>query len=180
MQRAVSIVIGLMALASSASAGPPPVPPDVVVVHAPKPAQLASTYPADGASVPGGTLIVKVVFDQAMAADGWSYTPSAAGAFPNCLARPRLLADGRTFVLLCSLAVDTRYALEINADARFESTAGRRPPPAVLSFRTTDAPTLGLHDALQAAGLGDADDPIMGSNAAAASVLSPPRANGDK
>jgi hypothetical protein len=136
--------------------------PQEVVVVAPKPASLSATYPADGAEVPGGTLMMKLVFDQNMAPGGWSYTPSDKGLFPRCLARPRLLADQKTFVLLCSLAVNTTYALEVNATAQFESEGGRRPAPHVLIFKTTDAPTLGLHDALAAAGLSDADDPIMG------------------
>ncbi len=169
-----ALLVIALSPAFGAFAAPPPPSQDVVVV-APKSTVVAATYPADGASVPGGTLIVKVVFDHPMAADGWSYMPSDKGQFPRCLARPRLLADHRTFVLLCSLAVETTYALEINATAQFESTGGRKPPSYALTFKTTDAPTLGLHDALQAAGLTDADDPIMGAVAGGASVQSAPK-----
>ncbi len=183
MRRFLPILLLLTATSAAAAAAPPPAPPvpdQDVTVTSPKDAQVAATYPKNGASVPGGTLMMKVVFDQPMDAGGWAYTKSDKGAFPACLAKPRLLADRKTFVLLCSLAVNAAYALEINATRQFESAGGRKPQPYALSFTTTDAPALGMHDALAAAGLTDADDPIMGElPGQGAAIQSPPRADPD-
>jgi hypothetical protein len=145
-----------------------------VVVLAPRDPKVTATFPADGAKIAAGTVVLKIVFDQPMTPQAWSYGRAAPGAFPDCLARPRLLNDRRTFVLLCSLAVKTAYALEINAAPDFVTTAGRVVKPFVLRFDTTDAITLGLHDALAEAGLSDADDPIMATAGASGDVSAPP------
>jgi hypothetical protein len=162
----------MLLLAGPAGAQPSAPIPQEIIVTAPKDAKVVATYPADGSVVPGGSTILKIVFDQPMTAEAWSYTPSAKGRFPDCLARPRLLGDRRTFVLLCSLAVDTTYALSINATPTFETAGGRKPPPYTLSFRTGAPGDVGLHNALAAAGLTDADDPIQGTAAAAGAVQS--------
>jgi hypothetical protein len=175
----VALPVVLLVAPGLARAAPPepPEPPvsQDVIVTAPKPAKVIATYPADGATTLGGIAIVKIVFDQPMAADAWSYTPSENGKFPACLARPRLLSDRRTFVLLCTLEVGATYALEINAPPQFKTTAGRRPPTMAFSFKTEDHTTTSLHDALDRAGLSDADDPIMASVPAEGAVRSPPR-----
>ena len=133
----------------------------LVVEAGPGPA-VRSTYPDAGATVPAGTVILKIVFDQPMTPDAWAYGRSAAGDFPDCLAEPRLLSDQRTFVLLCSTALANRaYAVEINLAPRFQSANGRWAKPYTLKFSTNDEITRGLHDALLQAGLEDADDPIM-------------------
>ena len=133
----------------------------LTVVAGPGPA-VKSTYPQTGDTVPAGTLILKIVFDQPMTSDAWAYGRSAAGDFPDCLAQPRLLSDQRTFVLLCSLALaDRTYALDINLAPRFQSADGRSAKPYTLKFSTNGEITRGLHDALLQAGLDDTDDPIM-------------------
>lgn len=132
----------------------------VVVAAGPAPKVVVS-FPADHAEIPGGILIVKVVFDQPMAADAWSYGRAEDKAFPACLDRPRLLADLRTSVLLCSAAANTDYAMAINPVPRFASANGRSAAPIVLHFRTAGVGVRTLHDALDQAGLSDADDPIM-------------------
>jgi len=178
VRRAASLTFVLSLFAAPSIAGPqvpPPAPPQEVIVHAAKVIHIVSTYPSDASSVPGGSLMMKIVFDQPMEADSWSYTASDKGLFPSCLARPRLLADQKTFVLLCSVATNATYALQINADARFQSEAGRPAPSYVFSFKTTDPPTLGLHDALASAGLSDADDPIMGEAPGGSAVQSKAR-----
>ena len=132
----------------------------LVVVPGPGPA-VGSTYPAAGARVPGGVMILKIVFDQPMTPDAWAYGRSEGADFPNCLANPRLLADQRTFVLLCSVASNHAFALQINAAPRFASAYGRSARPYVLRFSTTADATINLHEALAQAGLADTDDPIM-------------------
>ncbi len=145
-----------------ATAVRPPAPVAEVVITPAKDAKVAQTYPADGASIPAGTVVVKIVFDQPMTPYAWSYGKSDAGEFPSCLAKPRLLADQRTFVLLCSLRSGHTYALQINGAPGFVTTAGRAPPPYLLHFTTNDPSiTDDLDDALKLAGLTDADDPIM-------------------
>jgi len=135
-------------------------PPEVVVVGGPAPKVVAS-FPADGASVPGGVLVLTVTFDQPMTPDSWSYGPSGDGAFPHCLAQPRLLADQRTFALLCTVAERQAYAVEVNATPVFANAKGRRAKAALLHFSTSDTVTRYMHDALRQAGLTDVDEPIM-------------------
>jgi len=139
----------------------PPTPVQDVIVIAPKDPKVVATFPADGASIASGTVVIKIVFDQPMTPEAWAYDRAKTGVFPDCLARPRLLPDKRTFVLLCSLAADQSFAMKINGAPGFVSAAYRAVPPFQIRFSTTDASTLSLHDALQQAGLTDADDPIM-------------------
>jgi hypothetical protein len=163
MLRALAIVglIGACGLAASAARAQGAKQVEgVVVVPGPGPA-VKSTYPAPGARVPAGAVIVKVVFDQAMTPDAWAYGPSPEGDFPKCLEHPRLLNDQHTFALLCSLAPNRTYALAINPAPRFASAYGRLATPFTLTFESTDADTPGVHDALVQAGLTDADQPIL-------------------
>ncbi len=106
-------------------------------------------------------MIIKLVFDQAMTDDGWSYGHAEGGDFPDCLAQPRLLADKRTFVLLCTVAEGRTYAIAVNAQPAFASANRRHATPAILRFSTTQSVTYAMHDALEQAGLRDADEPIM-------------------
>jgi hypothetical protein len=169
MIRAAAIIALLAAAATPVSAqtttgqkanAPGTTVEDVVVVAGPGPT-VSSTYPATGSSVPGGVLILKIVFDQPMQAGEWAYGPAADGDFPKCLADPRLLADQRTYVLLCSVPASHSYAVQINPDPRFHSAAGRSAKPFTLTFTTTGDMTIDMHDALANAGLADTDDPIM-------------------
>ena len=139
---------------------PPPTVSEIVVPGGPPP-RLVASFPANGAQVGAGVLVIKLTFDQPMTADGWSYGRAEGGDFPTCLARPRLLADKRTFALLCSVAAHTTYALSVNAAPAFTGDNGRLAKPDTLSFSTTDTQVVGLHDALEQAGLTEADEPIM-------------------
>ena len=133
----------------------------VVVSAGPGPL-VRSTYPASGGTVAGGMLILKIVFDQPMAPDAWAYGQAAEGDFPDCLAKPRLLGDQRTYVLLCSVEPGRAYAVQINPAPRFANADGRSAKPYTLKFATSDGDIVrSLHDALQQAGLADDDDPIM-------------------
>jgi len=155
------VLIALCSLAAlAARAQAPKEVQGLVVVAGPGPA-VKSTYPNVGENVPAGVVILKVVFDQPMTPDTWAYGRSADGDFPDCLADPRLLADQRTYVLLCTVAPNRSYAVEINPAPRFASADGRSAKPFTLTFSTSDAITRGLHDALLQAGLADTDDPIM-------------------
>ena len=151
------------ALAGAAAAAASTPLSEVVVVPGPGP-KVVATFPADGASAPAGVAVLKVTFDQPMAADAWSYGQAEGGAFPACLARPRLLADQRTFALLCTLAPDRAYAVSINETPDFSSDKGRSAKTYLWRFTTSAVGARNLHDALAQAGLTDADEPIMRSN----------------
>jgi hypothetical protein len=123
---------------------------------------VVSSFPAQGAQVGAGVLVVKLVFDQPMTPDAWSYGRSDAGEFPTCLAKPRLLADKRTFALLCSVSPHKTYAFVVNLSPVFAGANGRLAKPDSLSFSTSDTTQVSaMHDALERAGLTDADEPIM-------------------
>jgi hypothetical protein len=158
--RALALIAACALAASAAGAQGVHEVEGLTVVPGPGPT-VKSTYPAAGASVPGGVVILKLVFDQPMTADAWAYGRSVDGDTPDCLSQPRLLADQRTFVLLCTVSGGHAYAVDINAAPRFASAAGRSARPYTLKFSTTTEMTRGLHDALAQAGLTDADDPIM-------------------
>jgi hypothetical protein len=149
-----------------------PAPEVDLTVVAPKDPKVLSTFPKSGSVVPGGSVVLKIVFDQAMTPEAWSYSPLAGAAFPACLARPRLLNDRRTFALLCSLPTKTAFALQVNAAPHFVSAGGRKAPAFQWRFSTSEDVTISLHDALSQAGLGDADDPIMSPDQAAGAVQS--------
>jgi hypothetical protein len=151
----------LLLVATDAARAGAPTPVSEFTVPGGPPPKVVASFPAQGAQVPAGVLVIKLVFDQAMAADSWSYGRSDSGAFPSCLTKPRLLADKRTFALLCSVAAHRTYAIAVNPVAAFAGADGRLAKPETLSFSTTDTQVVGLHDALEQAGLTEADEPIM-------------------
>ena len=132
----------------------------VEVMAGPGP-KVTSSFPAEGAKVAAGVIVLRLAFDQPMTPDGWSYGRSEAGAFPQCLAKPRLLADQHTFALLCTVAANTAYGLQINPAPAFKNAGGRSAKTYALSFSTTSQITRTMHDALTQAGLSDADEPLM-------------------
>ena len=155
-----AVVAASLSIATGSAAAPPSPVSELVVPGGPPPKVVAS-YPAQGAQVGGGVLIIKLVFDQPMAPDDWSYGRAEGGDFPTCLAKPRLLADKHTFALLCSVAAHKTYAIAVNPAPAFTGANGRLAKPDTLNFSTTETQVLGLHDALEQAGLTDADEPIM-------------------
>jgi hypothetical protein len=162
------IVASLLAIAglafhAAAQTPPPAKAPDVsevVVPGGPAP-KVVKTFPAEGATVSAGELALEVTFDHPMSAARWGYGEGAGGAFPTCLAHPRLLADTKSFVLLCQVKANTAYAIDLGATPGFTGDAGRKATPLVLKFSTNEQVVDNLHDALDEAGLTDADEPIM-------------------
>jgi hypothetical protein len=151
----------IFALIAAVAAAAPPTPVSEFTVPGGPPPKVVASFPAQGAQVAAGVLVIKLVFDQPMTAAGWSYGRSQGGDFPSCLAKPRLLADKHTFALLCSVAAHKTYALTVNPAPAFAGADGRLAKPDTLSFSTTDTQSRGIHDALEQAGLKDADEPIM-------------------
>lgn len=133
-----------------------------VIAPAGKP-KLVATYPAAGAVVAPGDLVLMVRFDHRMRPEAWSYGPPAG---LSCLEKPRLLKDEKTFVLLCSAPFNKSFSLTLNPDGKgFVDLANTAAEAATLAFSTAGAePTLTLDDALKAAGLAAVDSPILTSD----------------
>jgi hypothetical protein len=148
------------AAARAPAGGATPKVSEFVVPGGPQP-KVAATFPADGATIAAGDLVIKVQFDQPMIAGRWSFGPAPGGAFPVCLSTPRLLADKRTFVLLCQVKAGAAYAVTLGGPPGFGAQGGRDMAPQVLKFSAGQDIVDDLHDALDEAGLADADEPIM-------------------
>jgi hypothetical protein len=177
---AVSIVAGLAlagpALAAPIDANPTPygqssapseaTPLSGVVVSAPSKTlpTVVSTYPIAGATVAPGVLVLKITFDQRMNPSSFRFDRGGADRYPACLARPRLLPDEKTFVLLCTVGPGGQFSMQLNGpgDGGFANQADQRATPMLLQFTTQDGASLAsMKDALKSAGLKDEDDPVM-------------------
>jgi hypothetical protein len=148
-----------------------------VVVAAPSkqlPA-VVSTYPAAGAVVAPGVLVLKLTFDQRMSPSAFRFD-RAEDRYPSCLARPRLLPDEKTFVLLCTVGPDAKFSMQLNGagDGGFANLANQRATPMLLQFSTKNGLSLAsMKDAMKSAGLKDEDDPVMDRRPAAVAVAGP-------
>jgi hypothetical protein len=151
----------LLADIAPTAAPRPPTTVSGVTIEAGPPPKLAASYPASGSTVPAGVLALKITFNQAMTPDGWSYARSGDAPFPDCLGKPRLLADQKTFVLLCTVRPHITYSLQINAVGDFRNANGRTARAADLSFSTGETGVTNIGDALTAAGLAQTDEPVM-------------------
>ncbi len=159
---ALAAALGAPALAQTSSS---PTGLSTVVVAAPAktPPKIVSTFPAAGKKVTPGALILKVTFDQVMTPDGWDYA-KGTDAYPQCLARPRLLADEKTFVLLCTAPPNSSFSVAFNAtrSGGFENLAGQRATGGTVDFSTDDGRALStIADAMTAAGLKADEGPVM-------------------
>lgn len=108
------------------------------------PPHVVTTFPADGASVAPGVLVLRVTFSQPMFDESWSYVSTPDGAYPECAATPRLLEDKKSFALICRVTGKTRYAVWINRGpyANFVNHGRRASTPYELKFTTSDADSI--------------------------------------
>ena len=114
---------------------------------------VQSTFPAAGGKVAPGLLVLRVTYDTAMRPDGWSYARESGIDYPDCAASPRLLDDGRSFVLICRTVPSRAYAIWFNRPPLQDfSSKSRRPADAFeLKFATTDDdPVRTLPEAMKA------------------------------
>jgi hypothetical protein len=159
---------------------PPPLPPHevaaVTVMPPTKPPKLVASYPAEGQAVAPGVLILKLTFDQRMTANGFDIAP-APGAEPlDCVKTPRLLNDGKTFVLLCTALSMRSYTLAFNAqpEGGFQNLAENRAIPVTLSFTTTNAEAIrSLPDAMRVQNLSNLEVPVQESPQRPTAPVSP-------
>lgn len=143
-----------------------------VVAPAPTLPKVVSTFPEDGKSVTPGVVILKVTFDQKMTADGWDFG-KGTDAYPDCLARPRLEPDQKTFVLLCTVGAKSSFSVTLNSTGQgaFENEAAQKATPATFNFTTTDdKAVISIADAMKAEGLKADEGPVMDVKPAAAAV----------
>jgi len=165
-------LIGLAWCAAAAEAPAaqalPGIPPKTVspltVYPLTDPPKVVSSYPAAGETIASGVLVVRITFDQPMEEDSFDVTAGAEGPEPNCLKTPRRLNDEKSFVLLCTTAPNSRYALALNTGTSggFANLGGRRAARAELVFSTDDSDRgpRSVPEAMKAAKLTDLDMPI--------------------
>src|SRR5579875_3085 len=101
---------------------------------------VSATFPAEGAKVAPGLLVLRVTYDTKMRAEGWSYARQQGADYPDCASAPRLLDDQRSFVLICRTLPGEAYAVWFNRPplGDFASLARRPAEPYELRFATTD------------------------------------------
>lgn len=181
MRLAAAAAIACLATSPVAAAPPTPAQPPATVSSLtvyPKtdPPKIVSSFPAAGQTVAPGVTVVRITFDQPMQ-PGFDISPGPTGAAPDCLKTPRLLNDGKSFVLLCTTAPNSAYSLAFNAQGRggFQTLGETRAEPASLAFATNreDGPR-SLAEAMKVAGLGDLDSPIERSEFPAQAARAPP------
>jgi hypothetical protein len=136
----------------------------VLILPPTLPPKLVSTYPAQDQTVEPGILILKAAFDQQMSPAAWNYAP-APGAEPlDCVKTPRLLADQKTFVLLCRVLAGRTYGVTFNAQrpGGFANLGENPAQTASLTFKVETAdPVTTLRRAMELAGLGADQTPVQ-------------------
>ncbi|KSB90796.1 hypothetical protein AS593_17130 [Caulobacter vibrioides] len=144
---------------------PEPTPVSPVTVMPPTlPPKVTATWPAAGETVAPGILVLKVGFDQKMMPGAWNYAAAPGGDKPECVRAPRLLNDGRTFVLLCSTKPGKSYAVTFNGvrEGGFANEGENPALTAELAFSTSkDSSVYTLKGAMKAAGLKDDEGPVQ-------------------
>jgi hypothetical protein len=166
---ALAFAAAALAGAGAARAQTASTPLSGVTVAAPSPVlpKVVSTYPEAGKAIPPGAVILKVTFDQKMNPDGWDFG-KGQDRYPQCLDRPRLLSDEKTFILLCTVGGAGHFSVSFNGTAAggFVNLAGQRATPSTLDFATTDDPSVStIADAMKAAGLKADEGPVMEAQA---------------
>ena len=122
---------------------------------------VQSTFPAVGAKVAPGLLVLRVTYDTRMRSQGWSYAKESGAEYPDCAKSPRLLDDRRSFVLICRTLPNKAYAVWFNRPPLddFASVSRRPAVPFELKFATSDDdPVRTLPDAMKA-------DPVLSKSA---------------
>ena len=113
---------------------------------------------------------MRVTYDTRMRADGWSYARESGADYPDCASAPRLLDDGRSFVLICRTLPARTYAVWFNRPPLqdFSSHSKRPAAPFELKFATTnDDPVRTLPDAMKEdPALAKAGNPVEGGGLA--------------
>jgi hypothetical protein len=102
--------------------------------------RIVSSFPAPGAVVRPGILVLRITFDMPMSCDGiFQEDPPWRKPCPGSVQRLALSYDRRTIRMACLVDGNTRYGLRMNATPsfRFVSLAGWPSPPYELTFSTS-------------------------------------------
>jgi hypothetical protein len=109
---------------------------------APRP-KIVSTFPANGATVRPGVLVVRVTFDQPMSCKGFfTSIPKLKDPCPGGHQQWIVSFDRRTIRTVCHADGNVIYGIGVsdNPDATFISLAGKPLEPYEFRFATTVAP----------------------------------------
>lgn len=115
-----------------------------------QPPRIVGTFPANGAVVRPGVLVLRVTFDQPMSCKG--FFAAAAQARSPCPLDTQhwvLSFDRRTIRTVCHTDLDSHYGLRLSdrsldgtSRMTFVSLSGKRLAPYVLSFDTSSEPPI--------------------------------------
>jgi hypothetical protein len=112
--------------------------------------KVVSTFPAEGATVRPGLLVMRVTFDRRMAEACYAYVENG-GVMPPCRGRPILTGGGTTFKIVCTLGPNRTYQLSFNSRGfqEFIGINGSPAEPKALSFQSGSGPPItSLHEAM--------------------------------
>jgi hypothetical protein len=105
--------------------------------------RIVSAFPADGAVIRPGRLVVRVTFDRPMTCSGFFLrAPQSPGACPPLRQNMVLSLDRRTFRLICATVPGTAYRIDVGDEGEeaFVSLDGRAAQPYALTFSTSSGP----------------------------------------
>lgn len=164
MLRALVLTVLLASSAAAQVREEPTAVSPVTVMPPTLPPRVVATYPAQGETIAPGVLILKVAFDQPMNPQAWNYGVAPDAEQPECVRTPRLLADQKTFVLLCRVLSNRTYKVAFNAErAGGFANLGDNPAEShVLTFQVVRGePVTSIARALKAADLKPDEEPIQ-------------------
>jgi hypothetical protein len=115
-----------------------------------QPPRVVSTFPANGATVRPGVLVLRVTFDQPMSCKGFFVAAAQARSpCPLDIQHWVLSFDRRTIRTVCHTELDSHYGLRLSdrssdgtSRLTFVSLSGKRLAPYVLSFDTSSEPPI--------------------------------------
>ena len=111
-----------------------------------KRAAVVSSYPAKGAVVRPGLLVVRVTFDQPMTCDGFFLgAPSRLNPCPASPQQMLLSYDRRTVRIVCVVQPGAEYGLSLSPDPNGKTFVGMSGLPSLryqLDFATSEGPAV--------------------------------------
>jgi len=121
--------------------------PDYGAAAGKTPPKVVSAFPARGAEVRPGLLVVRVTFDQPMTCAGrFDPTPALADPCPGQVRDMLLSYDRRTVRTVCMVEPGVQYGLSLgedpNSPTAFLGLAGLPAAPARLNFTTSAGPVI--------------------------------------
>ena len=111
---------------------------------------ILGTYPANGATVAPGVLVLRVSFDQEMSC-GYALVAFSGHAYPPCTNVALLYPGRRIFRFRCAVKPGVKYHLSLNDKSfmDFRNVWGVPSQPQVLDFQTSMGPPMKtVHEAL--------------------------------